>query len=64
VTLNLPEEIADSVFEVLEEIMRRAKDAGDDAVAIYVGPIFLAYGQALAKAKPKRRSKILPRPKR
>lgn len=50
-TLKISEALGDELFEILQEIINRAKCNRDDTVMLYVTPILMEYGESLIKAK-------------
>ena len=59
--LEIEHAIAEEVFEILQELINRAKENGDYNVIAYIAPILVKYGQAYINAKPgpKKRNRLL-----
>lgn len=53
--LKLEEVIADEIFEVLQELINRAKENKEPIIISYIAPLLVKYGQALIEAKPKQK---------
>lgn len=59
IKLLLPEPVADDVFDILNELVARAKEDGNHTIISYVAPIMVLYSKALIDAKPKQRKRPL-----
>ena len=57
--IELEDTDADDVFEILQELVNRAKEAQDDVVLVFIIPRLMRYGEALINAK--RKAKITKR---
>ncbi len=51
--LEIEEGICEEIFEVLQELINRAKANHDDVVLCYVVPLLQAFGESLIKEKKK-----------
>ncbi len=59
--LEIEDHIAEELFELLQELINRAKENGETVVISYVAPLLVMYGKAYIAAldMPKSRKKLL-----